>query len=172
MDQEIFASAGQALEAWFGGKADDEDLISLFLPTDSHAPLDRLKLFAQSMNLAKQMMELSEDAILREAERTAEAIEKTDLTLTKTTNHGVQKVKSALEDRHRALLMLLEAAKKADEEGMYQAIELVEKTNSSLLESRDACTLVREELKTLATTSSVFLEKDSVRGRSISPHED
>lgn len=154
MEQSMFSSPGQTLDAWFKGQANDDDLIAHFLPTQSESPLNRLRQLAQSLNFAKQMMELTEFAILREGEKTAKAIHETEAMLAESPDSSMLvATKLALEDHYSALQLLVEAGQKADEESMFKAIELAEQASSAIAESQAACSLVREHLSRIETAN-------------------
>lgn len=123
-------TAGATLDAWFRGQASDEDLIAWFLPTRKQSPLERLRRLAETMNLAKQMMEYGEFAILREAERTAGAIR--EMSEQPQSGSMFEATRLALEDHYDALQLLVQACQEANEERMLEALQLAERAESTM----------------------------------------
>ena len=137
--------ASDVLEAWFRGEVGDEELISQFLPTADLSPLERIRTLAQCLNLAGQMAELTEYAIIREAERTAEAIGQLS------DDHSgvpmVEATKFALEEHFDALQLMVQACQESDPERIIEALEIAARAESAMSAARAATTVAQEHCR-------------------------
>lgn len=141
-------TAGAVMDQWFRGEAGDADLIAFFLPTGASTPLERLRRLAQAMNFASQLSEYAGFAIVREGERTSEAI----ALLSKEPNETpmFEATRRALEDHYDALQLMVEALEDADETGLFRALTMAEQAEATLRTAREGTELVSEHLKALS----------------------
>ncbi len=140
-------TAAKVAEAWFEGRASDEELIALFLPTRAMSPLQRLRCLAQTMNLATRMAQYTEHAILAEGGRTAQALQ----AMAKQPGEisMVEATKLALEDHFQALQMLVEGCEQANEERVIQALDLAEQADRMMRSASTAASVVSQHLERL-----------------------
>lgn len=146
MENQHDVSAGETLDNWFRGQASDEDLIAHFMPRTDHSPLERLRRTAQAMNLGQQIIELSRQALLLEAQRTADAIEMASAPADDE-NSLAQASKLALGVHFDALQLMAEAFEDADVEKVIDALSLAEQAEATMRQTQRAVGLVKEHLQ-------------------------
>ncbi len=147
MKNSLGMSAGEVLDNWFQGRADDDDLLALFMPASHHSPFERMRRMAQAMNLGQQLLELSRASLLREAHRTADAVEDASNSSYGSENSLQMATTVALNKHFDALQMMAQAFEDVDSEKVMEALDLAEQAEFVLRETNGAVGLVREHLQ-------------------------